>query len=95
MENNEPIAPYRERPALGRKMGDEAMVDAMIAALTDLFGTGHMGITAEIVAERNGVSRVDQINLPPRAIGARLRPSPMGGSAIRSSPWKSRAVRDQ
>jgi acetyl-CoA C-acetyltransferase len=44
----------------GRRMGDEAMIDAMIAALTDPFGTGHMGITAEIIAERHGITREAQ-----------------------------------
>src|SRR5690348_14851572 len=31
----------------GARMGDTKMVDAMVAALTDPFGVGHMGITAE------------------------------------------------
>jgi acetyl-CoA C-acetyltransferase len=44
----------------GRRMGDDVVLDAMIAALTDPFGAGHMGITAEIIAERNGISRQDQ-----------------------------------
>jgi acetyl-CoA C-acetyltransferase len=44
----------------GRRMGDEAMIDAMAAALTDPFGAGHMGITAEIIAERNGITREAQ-----------------------------------
>lgn len=41
----------------GRRMGDEAMVDAMAAALTDPFGAGHMGDTAENIAERHDITR--------------------------------------
>ncbi len=44
----------------GQKMGNVAMVDAMVGALTDPFGHGHMGITAENVAERHGISREQQ-----------------------------------
>ncbi|WP_337847902.1 phosphoenolpyruvate carboxykinase (ATP) [Sphingomonas sp.] len=41
----------------GRRMGDEAMIDAMTAALTDPFGAGHMGVTAENIAERHDITR--------------------------------------
>ncbi len=41
----------------GRRMGDEAMVDAMTAALTDPFGAGHMGVTAENIAQRYDITR--------------------------------------
>ncbi len=44
----------------GQRMGDGAMVDAMVGALTDPFDKCHMGITAENVAEKWGVSREDQ-----------------------------------
>ena len=44
----------------GTKMGDAAAVDMMLGALNCPFGTGHMGVTAENVAERYGVSREDQ-----------------------------------
>jgi acetyl-CoA C-acetyltransferase len=44
----------------GQRMNDGAMVDMMVGALTDPFGTGHMGITAENIAEKWGVSREDQ-----------------------------------
>lgn len=44
----------------GAKMGDTPAVDMMIGALTCPFGTGHMGVTAENVAERHGISRADQ-----------------------------------
>jgi acetyl-CoA C-acetyltransferase len=49
-------------PALraGARMGDTAMVDSMVATLTDPFGVGHMGITAENLAVKWGISREEQ-----------------------------------
>ncbi|WP_323004310.1 acetyl-CoA C-acyltransferase family protein [Denitromonas sp.] len=44
----------------GARMGDTTLVDAMVAVLTDPFGAGHMGITAENLAEKWGISREEQ-----------------------------------
>jgi acetyl-CoA C-acetyltransferase len=44
----------------GRKMGDSALTDGLSGALTDPFGNGLMGVTAENVAARYGISRDDQ-----------------------------------
>ncbi|CAH1651478.1 beta-ketothiolase BktB [Chelatococcus asaccharovorans] len=44
----------------GQKMGDMAATDMMIGALTDPFGSGHMGITAENIAARRGIDRTVQ-----------------------------------
>ena len=44
----------------GQKMGDTRMVDMMLGALNCPFGTGHMGVTAENIAEQRGISRADQ-----------------------------------
>lgn len=44
----------------GQKMGDVAAIDMMVGALTDPFGNGHMGVTAENIAERSGISRLAQ-----------------------------------
>ncbi len=44
----------------GQKMGDTTVLDMMTGALTCPFGTGHMGVTAENVAEGHGISRADQ-----------------------------------
>ncbi|THH38484.1 acetyl-CoA C-acyltransferase [Aliishimia ponticola] len=44
----------------GQKMGDVEVVDMMLGALHDPFGHGHMGITAENVAEKYQISREDQ-----------------------------------
>ena len=46
----------------GRKMGDATVSDMMIGALTCPFGTGHMGVTAENVAEELQISRDEQDN---------------------------------
>ncbi|MFC4274867.1 acetyl-CoA C-acyltransferase family protein [Achromobacter aloeverae] len=49
-------------PALrwGARMGDSAFTDMMTGALTDPFDRIHMGVTAENVAAKYGVSRADQ-----------------------------------
>lgn len=44
----------------GQKMGDTAAIDMMTAALHDPFGHGHMGITAENIAEAQGIPREAQ-----------------------------------
>jgi acetyl-CoA C-acetyltransferase len=47
----------------GARMGDTKMIDSMVSALTDPFGVGHMGITAENLAEKWGISREEQDEL--------------------------------
>ncbi|MFG1303413.1 acetyl-CoA C-acyltransferase family protein [Xanthobacter autotrophicus] len=44
----------------GQRMGNAAAVDMMVGVLTDPFGHGHMGVTAENVSERYQISREDQ-----------------------------------
>ena len=44
----------------GQRMGDGALVDAMVAALSDPFDDCHMGITAENIAEKWGIGRAEQ-----------------------------------
>ncbi|RRR65955.1 MAG: acetyl-CoA C-acyltransferase, partial [Candidatus Viridilinea halotolerans] len=44
----------------GARMNDAKIVDMMVGALSDPFDGSHMGITAENVAEKWGVSREDQ-----------------------------------
>ncbi|MCA1297488.1 acetyl-CoA C-acyltransferase family protein [Stappia indica] len=54
-------APFSSPGArFGVKMGDAVMHDMMLGALNDPFGGGHMGITAENVAERYNISREAQ-----------------------------------
>ena len=49
-------------PALrsGARMGDTKAFDSMVAVLTDPFGVGHMGITAENLAAKHGFTREEQ-----------------------------------
>ena len=49
-------------PALrtGARMGDTSAIDMMVAVLTDPFGVGHMGITAENLASKWDISREEQ-----------------------------------
>src|SRR6202048_4307757 len=42
------------------RMGDSKLVDMMVATLTGPFGVGHMGITAENLATKCGITRENQ-----------------------------------
>ncbi len=44
----------------GARMGHVQMIDTMVATLTDPFGVGHMGITAENLAVKWGLTREEQ-----------------------------------
>jgi acetyl-CoA C-acetyltransferase len=44
----------------GQRMGDAQLVDAMTGALHDPFGHGHMGVTAENIAAKYGMTREQQ-----------------------------------
>jgi acetyl-CoA C-acetyltransferase len=44
----------------GARMGDAKMIDMMVATLNDPFGVGHMGITAENLAVKWGITREQQ-----------------------------------
>ncbi|MCP4595473.1 acetyl-CoA C-acyltransferase family protein [Neptuniibacter sp.] len=44
----------------GARMGDTKVLDSMVSVLTDPFGAGHMGITAENLAEKWDISREEQ-----------------------------------
>lgn len=44
----------------GQKMGDVSATDMMVGALTDPFGNGHMGNTAENIARQKGIDREAQ-----------------------------------
>jgi acetyl-CoA C-acetyltransferase len=49
-------------PALrfGARMGDATAFDSMVSVITDPFGVGHMGITAENLAVKHGITREQQ-----------------------------------
>jgi acetyl-CoA C-acetyltransferase len=61
-QENMSLAPHcLPKSRLGTKMGDWALIDTMILdGLTDAFNDYHMGITAENVAEKFGITREDQ-----------------------------------
>jgi acetyl-CoA C-acetyltransferase len=44
----------------GARMGDTKLIDMMVATLTDPFGVGHMGITAENLVKKWGITREEQ-----------------------------------
>ena len=44
----------------GARMGDTKLIDSMVATLTDPFGVGHMGITAENLAVKWKITREEQ-----------------------------------
>ncbi|MEY2684120.1 MAG: hypothetical protein RJA09_1264 [Pseudomonadota bacterium] len=57
-------APYASLNARwGARMGDTKMVDMMVGALHDPFHTIHMGVTAENIAAKWGITREDQDQL--------------------------------
>jgi acetyl-CoA C-acetyltransferase len=69
----------------GARMGDTTMIDSMVATLTDPFGVGHMGITAENLAEKWGITREEQDEL---AVESHRR----AASAIAEGRFKSQIV---
>jgi acetyl-CoA C-acetyltransferase len=44
----------------GARLGDAALIDSVVAILNDPFGAGHMGMTAENLATKWGVTREEQ-----------------------------------
>ena len=73
---------YLSAARWGQKMGDAGAVDAMIGALSCPFGTGHMGVTAENVAEEHGITREQQDEF---ALASQRR----AGKAIEDGVFKS------
>ena len=54
-------APYAiNTNRFGARMGDTKMIDMMVGALHDPFHTIHMGVTAENIAKKWGITRDDQ-----------------------------------
>jgi acetyl-CoA C-acetyltransferase len=69
----------------GARMGDAKAVDSMVATLNDPFGVGHMGITAENVAAKWGITREEQDAF---AVESQQR----AGRAIAEGRFKSQIV---
>ncbi len=74
-------------PALrtGARMGDAQALDMMVAVLTDPFGVGHMGLTAENLAAKHGISREAQDAFA-------LESQQRAGRAIAEGRFKSQIV---
>lgn len=64
-QENMSLTPYiLPKLRTGARMGDAVAVDMMVAdGLTDVYNNYHMGITAENVAEKYGITREDQDKL--------------------------------
>ena len=69
----------------GARMGDTKLLDMMVATLTDPFGVGHMGITAENLVIKWGITRDEQDAL---AVESHRRAS----EAIAAGRFKSQIV---
>jgi acetyl-CoA C-acetyltransferase len=69
----------------GARMGDTKMLDMMVATLTDPFGVGHMGITAENLAAKWDITREQQDAL---AVESQRR----AAAAIAEGRFKSQIV---
>jgi acetyl-CoA C-acetyltransferase len=69
----------------GARMGDTKMLDLMVAVLTDPFGVGHMGVTAENLAEKWKLTREEQDAL---AVESHRR----AAHAIKEGRFKSQIV---
>ncbi|MEL7087549.1 MAG: acetyl-CoA C-acyltransferase, partial [Planctomycetota bacterium] len=59
-ENMSRVGHLMSAARFGAKMGDVTATDMMTGALTDPFGNGHMGVTAENIAQECEISRVAQ-----------------------------------
>ncbi len=59
-ENMSRVGHMMAAARFGAKMGDIIATDMMIGALTDPFGNGHMGVTAENVAAASDIDRQTQ-----------------------------------
>jgi acetyl-CoA C-acetyltransferase len=77
----------------GARTGDTKRIDSMVATLTDPFGVGHMGITAENLAVKWGITREKQDTLAVESHRRAARRSPRGGSGRRSCRSSSRPRR--
>jgi acetyl-CoA C-acetyltransferase len=69
----------------GARMGDTKMIDLMVSVLTDPFGVGHMGVTAENLVEKWKLTREEQDAL---AVESHRR----AANAIKEGRFKSQIV---
>ncbi|GJM77007.1 hypothetical protein HMSSN036_92230 [Paenibacillus macerans] len=77
----------------GYRMGDRAVVDSMVSdGLTCSMGGYHMGITAENIVAKYGISRAEQDEYAARSQQKRSRPSAKECSPRRSCPYPCRSA---
>jgi acetyl-CoA C-acetyltransferase len=69
----------------GARMGDVKMIDMMVSTLSDPFGVGHMGVTAENLVTKWGITREQQDEL---AVESHRR----AAAAIADGRFKSQIV---
>jgi acetyl-CoA C-acetyltransferase len=69
----------------GARMGDTKLIDTMVSTLTDPFGVGHMGVTAENLCAKWGITREEQDAL---AVESQRR----AAAAIAEGRFKSQIV---
>jgi acetyl-CoA C-acetyltransferase len=82
-------APYwMPDAAWGSKMGPAPMVDPVMGSLTDPFHDILMGVTAENLAERMGISREDQDAFAVESHNRAQAAREAGASTTRSSPCR-------
>ena len=78
----------------GARLGDAALVDMMVGALSDPFDDCHMGITAENVAKKYGISREDQDALAVESHRRAAHAIAQGYFAEQIAPIKVKVKRD-
>ncbi len=79
----------------GVKMGDTVATDMMTGALTDPFGSGHMGVTAENVAAKCDIDRAAQDALAARSHARAIRAINQGRFAEQILPITVRQGRKE
>jgi acetyl-CoA C-acetyltransferase len=96
-------APYASLATrFGARMGDTKMIDMMVGALHDPFHTIHMGVTAENIAAKWGITREDQDKLAVESHNRAERATQAGyfkdqimpvmlktSTSALAAPWKS------
>jgi len=87
MENMSRVPYLLQKARYGYRMGNGELVDSMVHdALTDVFNHYHMGITAENLAEKYGISRAEQDAFAPasqqKAAAAIQRGIELNGSCL-------------
>lgn len=79
----------------GQRMGDTRLIDMMVGALNDPFGNGHMGVTAENIAECFDLSRELQDEYAVRSHNRAERAWTQGRFAEQILPMKVKRGREQ